>query len=135
MLFRSELQNFAGGFGTTDGNALINAFLNQKVDALMPVAGDQTTQAVRMIKQLNLRTIVIGVDSASELNTNANQTLPISGYQEVNGSTAIGGTNKIIQFSSLKKMDEMTLGIINNINENIVLPKDIKNVGGLGYHA
>lgn len=128
-------QNFSGGFGTTDGNSLINQFLNQKVDALMPVAGDQTTQAVRMIKQNNLRTIVLGVDSASELNTNANQTLPISGYKDVNGSKAIGGTNNIIQFSSLKKLDQITLQITNNINNNVSLPTEGSTIGGFGYHS
>lgn len=135
FLGEGELQNFAGGFGTTDGNTLINAFLNKKVDALMPVAGDQTTQAVRMIKQLNLRTIVIGVDSASELNTNSNQSLPTSGYKEINGSTAIGGTNNIIQFSSLKKLDQMTYEIANNINNNIVKPQNGGTIGGFGYHS
>ena len=128
-------QNFCGGFGTTDGNVLINEFLNRKVDALMPVAGDQTNQAVRMIKQNGLRTIVIGVDSASELNTNANQTLAISGYKNVNGSNAIGGTNNIIQFSSLKKLDQMTLQIVNNINNNIILPSSDSTIGGFGYHS
>ena len=128
-------QNFSSGFGTTDGNSLINDFLNRNVDALMPVAGDQTTQAVRMIKQRSCRTIVVGVDSASELNTNANLALQIPGYKKINGSTKIGGTNNIIQFSSLKKLDQMTLSIANNINNNICSPLNDSTIGGLGYHS
>ncbi len=129
-------QNFSGTFNSNEtSKALINNFLDKNVDALMPVAGDQTAQATSLIKQRNLRTIVIGVDSANELDTNSNLNLYTSGYESVNGSNKIGGTNNIIQFSSLKRLDQITPLIVNNINNGKVLPDGDETIGGLGYHS
>ena len=127
--------NFVNGFGLTDGNQLINLFLDQKVDMLIPVAGSQTQQAVRLIKQKGTRTIVLGVDSAGENDTNSNLSLPTPGTQEVNGSTKIGGTDKIIQFSSVKKMDSAGSQIMQKINDNKSKPDEGKTIGGFGYQS
>ena len=130
--------NFAGNFNASGGTNLIELFLKKKVNLLVPVAGGQTQQAVRMIKQTESRTIVLGVDSAMENDTNANLELYKPGYEEVNGSTEIGGNNKIIQFSSVKDLEVASDAIMNNIDNGIVEPiqgKEGNGMGGLGYHS
>ena len=129
--------NFASGFGPTDGNELIRSFLEKNVDLLVPVAGPQTQQAVRLIKQFGKKTVVLGVDSAAEDDTNSNLELPILGTQEVNGSTKIGGTNKIIQFSSMKKLDQASKLLLDNIeNGDNGAPKaKDSTIGGFGYQS
>ena len=136
----SKTGNFVDGFGITDGNQLITSFLEKNVDMLMPVAGPQTQQAVRLIKQFKKKTIVLGVDTAAEDDTNTNLELPVLGSQEVNGSKAIGGTNKIIQFSSLKKLDNASDQIMQNINNGVKLPTTSSDdssefIGGFGYQS
>ena len=136
VFINSELSgNFTNGFGLTDGNQLINLFLDKNVSLLIPVAGPQTQQAVRLIKQRNKKTIVLGVDSAMENDTNTNLDLPILGSKEINGSLAIGGTNKIIQFSSMKKLDSASKQIIEMINKGQSLPESNKTIGGFGYQS
>lgn len=127
--------NFTNGFSATDGNALISNFLTKKVDLLVPVAGAQTQQATRMIKQNQSKTVILGVDSACEDDTNSNLSLYQPGYQSVNGSTAIGGTNNIIQFSSIKNLNKADYQMMNNVNEGITDPLPGKTIGGFGYQS
>ena len=136
FLSSEENGNFSNGFGATDGNQLINNLLAKNVSLLVPVAGTQTQQAVRMINQLKKRTIVLGVDTAAENDTNMNLELPIKGTEMINGSTAIGGTNKIIQFSSLKKLDSAGMQILEHINKGINYPPEKDGtIGGFGYQS
>ena len=127
--------NFANGFGATDGNQLITNFLQKNVNLLVPVAGTQTQQAVRLINQLKKRTIVLGVDTAAEDDTNTNLSLSTPGYETINGSKEIGGTNKIVQFSSLKKLDVAGSKIMQNIDEGIEEPVGDSTIGGFGYQS
>lgn len=127
--------NFTNGFGATDGNTLISNFLMKKVDLLVPVAGGQTQQATRMIKQNQAKTVILGVDSACEDDTNSNLSLYKPGYQDVNGSTAIGGTNNIIQFSSIKNLNKADFQMMTNVNAGITTPEAGKTIGGFGYQS
>lgn len=128
--------NFSNGFGPSQGDTLINFLLQKDVSMLVPVAGAQTQQAVRLINQNKSRTIVLGVDSAGENDKNSNLPLVTPGYEMVNGSKAIGGTNKVIQFSSVKRLDEASRLITNNIESGITTPNPKENggtIGGFGY--
>lgn len=128
--------NFVNSFAPTGGNALITQFIDKKVDLLVPVAGPQTQQAVRLIKQYNSRTVVLGVDSACEDDTNSNLPLSTPGSQMVNGSKKIGGTDRIIQFSSMKRLDIADDLVMQHINDGITLPtKKDDTVGGFGYQS
>lgn len=124
FLGASENANFAKSFAATGGNALINQFLAHNVNVLVPVAGNQTQQAVRMIEQYRKHTVVIGVDSPGENDTNTN--LPLPDGQNI-------GNGKIIQFSSIKNLDKIGAAIMDNINHGIT-PQEVKNnLGGFGY--
>ena len=129
--------NFASGFGPTDGNELIRSFLEKNVDFLVPVAGPQTQQAVRLVKQFGKKTVILGVDTAAEDDTNSNLELPMVGTEKINGSTEIGGTNKIIQFSSMKKLDTAADLILNRIEkgENGAPTEKDSTIGGFGYQS
>ncbi|GAA5414455.1 hypothetical protein [Ureaplasma ceti] len=132
---KTEVANFSNGFGPTQGDALINYFLSKNVSLLMPVAAGQTQRAVRLIKQNHKRTIVLGVDSANEDDTNSNLTLSTPGYQAINGTTKIGGTDRIIQFSSMKKLDVATALLAKNIYDGVVAPKLNSTIGGFGCNS
>ena len=136
--------NFVGNFNASGGNNLIELFLKKKVSLLVPVAGGQTQQAVRIIKQTQSRTIVLGVDSAMENDTNVNLDLSTPGYESVNGSNAIGGNNKIIQFSSIKNLEVASEALTENINAGITTPLEngqekngvkANGLGGMGYNS
>lgn len=128
----TQVTNFSNGFGATQGDTLINNLLAQNVSMLMPVAGVQTQQAVRLIKQNHKRTVVLGVDSANENDTNANLPLSTPGYEEVNGTTKIGGTNRVIQFSSMKKLNIATVLMADDVEKGISHPGKGESIGGFG---
>ncbi len=133
-------ENFSGGFGPGDGDAIINSYLQlDDIDAFMPVAGPQVWSAQKKIIELNKKTILIGVDSPVE-NDALNQPLNFTN----NGQPI--GNGKYVQFSSEKNLSiavEKALKIINNGNK---LPNsedaneykefiDSNNVGGFGTVA
>lgn len=132
FLGSNESQNFAGSFDVSAGNNLVNEFLSKGVDAIFPVAGAQIAQVVRLIKQSNKRTIVIGVDSAVEANTSTNLNLPTS-------DTNIGYKNKIVQFSSIKNIESMVNKITKIINGDVsdteTSTNDWTDIGGIGYSS
>lgn len=127
-------QNFAMSFDASAGNALITEFLGRNVDALIPIAGPQAIQAVRLVKQMNKKTIIIGVDSAIEEDDTINLPLPnLGSKQDI-------GNNKVIQFSSVKNLDVISNKITQSINDPDLLTVNANNpewsdLGGLGYSS
>lgn len=127
-------QNFAMSFDPSAGNPLITQFLTEGVDALIPIAGPQASQAARLVKQMNKKTIIIGVDSAIEEDDTINLPLPnLGSKQDI-------GNNKIIQFSSVKNLDAISNKITQLINDPDLLTANANNpewsdLGGLGYSS
>lgn len=111
--------NFAGGFGASQGDSIIQRYLVQPdIDILMPVAGPQVWSAQRKIIELNKKTVLIGVDAAIE-DSSLNKSLSFTN----NGKKI--GNGKYIQFSSVKRLDlavEKALTLINNGNK---LPSNV----------
>ena len=106
--------NFAGGFGASQGDTIIQRYLVQPdIDMLMPVAGPQVWSAQRKIIELNKKTVIVGVDAAIE-DSAQNRTLEFTN----NGKQI--GNGKYVQFSSVKRLDkavEKALTLINNGNK------------------
>lgn len=124
--------NFSNGFGSNDGDGLINHFLDKKVDVIIPIAGTQVGSAARLVKQRNARTVVIGVDSPCELDTTININLPTP----INSNSSDPLLNKVIQFSSIKNINVATNKITQLINNPDLVNNNDKswsNIGGLGY--
>ncbi len=123
--------NYANGFGPSDGNPIIDKFLvrggQDSIDCLIPVAGPQTVSAVSKISvKKGKRTIVVGVDSAIEDDKSVKgYTLP-----QVSG---INCPKQILPFSSLKKIDTTVPQIINKINEGATTQAN--NIGGFGFDS
>ncbi|MDE5651799.1 MAG: BMP family ABC transporter substrate-binding protein [Ureaplasma sp.] len=134
LLNESQTGNFANGFDPNQGDDLINNFLNKKPSLILPVAGPQIGSAARLIRQRNVRTIVIGVDSAVEEDDTIN--LPLNDLP--NNKTI--GNNKIVQFSSVKNLGDMLNLITQNINKGKNIPDvnaspETDNIGGIGYSS
>ncbi|MDE5617335.1 MAG: BMP family ABC transporter substrate-binding protein [Ureaplasma sp.] len=134
LLSENQTGNFANGFDPNQGDDLINNFLNKKPSLILPVAGPQIGSAARLIRQRNLRTIVIGVDSAVEEDDTIN--LPLVDLP----SNKTIGNNKIVQFSSVKNLGDMLNLITQNINSGKNLPNsnaalEVSNIGGIGYSS
>lgn len=133
VFINNELNgNFSNGFGINDGDDLINRFLDKGVDVIIPIAGTQIGRAARLVRQRNARTIVIGVDSACELDT----TINIDLSTPINPNSTDPLLNKIIQFSSVKNLNIAANKITQLINDpKLFNPNDKSwsNIGGLGY--
>ena len=138
-------------FGIGGGIEISDLYLNPKtpgvkgVDLFFPVAGPQISDALSSIRKFNnLKTILIGADSAVENDININ--LPLKGGSHV-------GNGKVIQMSSLKRLDVVGKKILEIIQNGNIAPKvidkdgnDITNVyyqelidengiGGFGTHS
>lgn len=110
--------NFAGGFGASQGDSIIQKYLSQPdIDAFMPVAGPQVWSAQRKIIELNKKTIIIGVDAAIE-DSSLNKSLSFTN----NGKQV--GNGKYIQFSSVKRLDLAVEKALNLINNGNMLPSN-----------
>lgn len=103
-----------GGFGESDGIDTMVNIIGKRPDILIPVAGPQIWTAQNLIKDLkNAKTMLIGVDSACEDDAR-NLTYPWTYHGKPFGN------GKVIQFSSLKRLDiagQKALSIINNGNK------------------
>lgn len=122
-----ENQNFAHSFDPNGGIEIIESFLSSQSKApsvFIPVAGGQVQHAVRKVKQNNLKTIIIGVDSPVEDDDTIN--LPMS---SLNGKEV--GNNKIVQFSSVKNINKIVDQVTNALNEGT--PGSINDIAGLGW--
>ncbi|MDE6289361.1 MAG: BMP family ABC transporter substrate-binding protein, partial [Ureaplasma sp.] len=129
-LGNSNRDIFAGGFGTNDGDYLIDRFLQTKIDCLMPVAGPQTLTAINKIVAKKSKTIVIGVDSAIE-----NDRIVMT--KKLPQSSFMPDIDLIAPFSSLKNTGLITYNILNNIKGGYSYnnTKENNNIGGLGYQS
>lgn len=129
-----DTQNFVYSFDVSAGNTLITEFLTKNVNVLVPIAGPQISQAARLVKQMNKKTIVIGVDSAAEEDDTVNLPIPNLGVDQKIGN------NKIIQFSSVKNLGVISDKITQLINDPSILTTNENNpqwsdLGGLGYSS
>ncbi len=107
--------NFAVGFGPGDGDSIIKDYLQvDDLDVFMPIAGPQLWTAQKKIMELDKHTVLIGVDSACELDP-LNQPLK---FTDSKGNQV--GNGKYVQFSSIKNLAKATdniLTILNNGNK------------------
>lgn len=124
-------QDFSYTFDSTSSSSLlINEFLNQNIDVLIPIAGAQISQATRLVKQSGKNTIIIGVDSPVEDDQTVNLELP-----NLDGTKV--GNNQIVQFSSVKNIDIIVNKITQIINDPSIKDntKDWENIDGIGYNS
>lgn len=123
-----ENQNFAHSFDPNGGIDIIESFLSNKSTApsvFIPVAGGQVQHAVRKVKQNNLKTIIIGVDSPVEDDDTIN--LPMSSLKP----NQVVGNNKIVQFSSVKNINVVVDKVTNALNEGTT--GSANDIAGLGW--
>ena len=138
-------------FGIGGGSEISDLYLNPKtpgvngVDVFFPVAGPQINDALSSIRKFTgLKTILIGADSAVEEDINVNAPLRNGGHV---------GNGKIIQMSSLKRLDVVGKKILEIIQNGNVAPTvidkdgvditntyyqeliDEKGIGGFGAHS
>ncbi len=113
QVFDKNGNEFTHGFGESSGYSTQQSIVNERPDMLIPVAGPQIWTAQSLIKTLkNSKTMLIGVDSACEDDAR-NEPYPYKYHGQPFGN------GKIVQFSSLKRLDsagEKALQIINNGN-------------------
>ena len=125
--------HFSHGFNPENARPIVGAFLEENVDLLFPIAGPQIIEVARLVKQFNKRTVVLGVDTAVEKDTNADISLPV-----IPDGNPIGGTNKIIQFSSVKNINVLARQITKLINDpdlDVSNNPEFENMGGIGYSS
>ncbi len=101
----------SGSFGTGQGDIKSKQLLiTEKVDAIIPIAGPQTYDAISVITgHLNRPAIVIGVDSEQENNSQLQKELTDKQLNNMTLKDSNGnplGNKNIIQFSAIKKLDE-----------------------------
>lgn len=128
----------SGSFGIGDGRQISLALLNSGADAIIPIAGPQTLDAIAEIRLQSRPVIVIGVDSAQELNDGIQQPIPGLGAENIKNAdgSSDSGNNNIIQFSAEKKLDVAVQGIltaISNIEEPNKSSFEGSDYGGFGY--
>ena len=123
--------NFAGGFGPSQGNTMIARLLQLGINALIPVAGPQSVTAVNMIAAQKLRTALIGVDSPLE-KSGAVSNL----YLPKPSSSNVKYPGRIVAFSSLKNLDTTSFQMMKYIDEGISYtdPGD-HDIGGFGFNS
>lgn len=141
----NDISNYSFNSFSADGWQEIakEVLERQKVDAIIPIAGPQTTDAISIITNNNRSAIVIGVDSEQEINTNIQKQLQ---EKHLNGKTLknakgknLGNAN-VLQFSAIKKLDEATyrllVSIFNENNPNNELENNNNNIPvyGFGYN-
>lgn len=112
--------DFGIGFGPGQDGGLIKKFISKNVDIFMPVAGPQIWDAQNVIISDNKKTVLIGVDSASEddsLNMPIPSKLLDSNFKGANGS------KKIVQMSAIKDLALATDRVLNIINNGNKIPE------------
>ncbi|WP_412032326.1 BMP family lipoprotein [Malacoplasma muris] len=102
--------NYAvGNFGPGQGVQISQKLINDgKVDAIIPIAGPQTSDAIGVVTSGKRPVIVIGVDSEQEKITELNK--PLIGQLGGKALKNFDGKNidnpQVMQFSAVKKLDE-----------------------------
>jgi basic membrane lipoprotein Med (substrate-binding protein (PBP1-ABC) superfamily) len=86
-----------------DGKPLVQALLQRGADAILPVAGPQTMDAVKEIRAYKSNCAIIGVDTAQELDPTINLK---SVYTDKSGD------DRIVKFSAVKNISNVTSKIL-----------------------
>jgi basic membrane lipoprotein Med (substrate-binding protein (PBP1-ABC) superfamily) len=102
--------------------------LQRGADAILPVAGPQTIDTVKEIQAYGSSCIVVGVDTAQELDTNTNGR---SVYKDVNGDA------NVIKFSATKNIAGITSQILSlsyaGLPDDSTFTSGDPKVGSYGY--
>ncbi len=116
-LIKSNIGDFAGGFGPSQGSELASNLLANKADVIVPIAGPQVWNVMNIIQERNYKSVILGVDSAME-NDYQNKDLKFT------SSKGKVGNGKYVQFSSLKDLSLATQKVLRIINNGGMLPSD-----------
>lgn len=108
-------EEWTGGFGETSGIEIQQDIIRQNADLIMPVAGPQLFTAQSEIIRRGTPQLLIGVDSAGELDPRVSQIE----NEKLKGITK---DNTMIIFSSLKDLGKPTEIVLNLINNGNKLP-------------
>ena len=136
---KSNIGDFAGGFGPSQGSELASNLLANKADVIIPVAGPQVWNVMNIIQERNYKSVILGVDSSME-NDYQNKDLKFT------SSKGKVGNGKYVQFSSLKDLSLATQKVLKIINNGGKIPSnesssdydqfvDSKGNGGFGTIA
>ena len=112
---KSDIGDFVGGFGPSQGLAITNHLITKGIDILMPVAGPQVWTAMDQIIKLNYKCLLIGVDSAMEDD-------PLNKKINFESSEGVIGNGKYVQFSSVKDLANATDKILQIVNNGNIIP-------------
>jgi len=142
--------DISGSFAEGVGNEFAKSYLNKNADLLFPVAGSQIWAAQSEILSRKAKCILIGVDSEAEKD-------PRNKFGIAAGANKVGN-GKIVQFSSVKKLDFTIFKMLVIINNGNILPTqneldkmefppgfnkvsdyngfvNSQNIGGFGTHS
>jgi basic membrane lipoprotein Med (substrate-binding protein (PBP1-ABC) superfamily) len=120
---------FSNSFSIGDGKPLVQALLQRGADAILPVAGPQTMDAVKEIQSYKSNCIVVGIDTEQELNNSVNGK---SSYTDKTGDS------NVIKFSAEKNISDITSQILSLSyagfsNDSEIPGVDEIKVGSYGY--
>ncbi len=118
---KSDIGDFAGGFGPSQGTAISNHLITKNIDVLVPVAGPQTWTAMDQIMKLNYECVLLGVDSAMEEDALNSELDFKSKYGQI-------GNGKYVQFSSLKDLSKATYRALQIVNNGNIIPEPPSDV-------
>lgn len=104
----SKESYFTNSFNAGDAKIMSQILLAKGAQVILPVAGPQTSDVVNEIYNSKSNAIVIGVDTAQELDGTVNK-------KWQNSTKDINGNNDIIKFSAVKNLGKITASITNNI--------------------
>jgi len=139
----------SGSFAEGDGTKFAKLYLHKGADLLFPVSGPQVWSSQTEILSQKAKCILIGVDSPTE-NDPRNKNMIGKGRKVGNG--------KVVQFSSVKKLDLSIFKMLVIINNGNILPTqneldkmnfplgfnkvsdyngfvNSQNIGGFGFHS
>lgn len=119
----------AGSFKPDEEGAtnIINDLITKKADVILPVAGPQTNLATSIVSNATDPSVIIGVDTAQELDDVTNR-------KRITNKTVNDG--KTILFSIVKRVDLAMKGAIENASKGAQLTNDInKDAYKLGTHT
>lgn len=127
----------SGGFGVGQGVGKSKQLVSLGADVIIPIAGPQTADAVSEATQVNRPVVVVGVDSAQELQT-INK--PIPNQSDLNASDNFKnskGETMVIQFSAEKLLanatDKVLEAVFDKSDPNKATSTDTKTIKGFGF--
>lgn len=120
---------FSNSFSIGDGKPMAAALLQRGADAILPVAGTQSIDAVKEIQSYKSNCIVVGIDTMQELDMNVNGK---SIYTDTKGNS------DVIKFSATKNISSITSQILSLSyaglpNDSTLNDSGETKVGSYGY--